>query len=679
MRLRTRVSITAGAGLAALALLFAGAGGLRESLASQRLAETAIAGQIALWEEAIAVETGELHRQLDVLATDATLVAAVRSGDHERIAREVGALVGTPAPGMTMMLAVMSSQREVLHATHPELATALLDASTFDRVMGGARAQGLRHASIDSPWLLAATRIQGTDSAVLVIGRSVMPVLRRMATRLEGSATLLTSRGHVAAGSDPAQWSRLHAWVAPNEAAHESIEFGDSMFTLTAVPVRDIAGDAAGSLVVLSDRTASLASARSAGLVTLLGALALAVGVIALLDTMLRRSFQPLESAISTLSGMSGEASQTRLGSARADEISSLAHAVAAFRRNAHALSGSRALRERVRRRQESMIRKQLDALAGSIDVDHDDRIVGLLSPVHTGAGEDEPLRRLAAVMGELTGRIVDQHRSLRSMIEELREALVTRTRLAAIEKDLQIAAQVQRSILPRELPSDTRIDLGHCLAPARDIGGDFYDYFMLDDERLAFVIADVSGKGVPAALFMAVARTLLKSAASFLTEPSQCMRVFNDRISAENEQMLFVTVFYGVLHLPTGRVDYVNAGHNPPYLLTGDGVLSPVDVLASIPVGVLEGFDYETQTLQLSPGDRLFLYTDGVTEAFDPGQVAFGEEGLERQLTLLGTQALPQQTCDTVLEEVRRFEAGEPASDDVTCVCLRFLGAATG
>ncbi len=293
------------------------------------------------------------------------------------------------------------------------------------------------------------------------------------------------------------------------------------------------------------------------------------------------------------------------------------------------------------------------------------------------GGSDEEQLRQLAGVMNELSGRLIDQHQRLTGMVQELREALITKTRLAGLEQELQIAAQVQLSILPRNPPQDARVQL-HChIVPAREVGGDFYDYFFIDNEHLGFVIADVSGKGVPAALFMTITRTLLKATAQFIAEPTQCVGQLNDLLANENEQMMFVTLFYGVLHLPTGQLQYVNAGHNPPYLLRADGHVEQLPRTKGMAVAVSEGFPYRSASVQLQPGELVMLYTDGVTEAFDPDSQEYGEARLEQVLrqACANTDRHPLHVAQALLADVHAFERGAPQADDITCMALRYQG----
>ena len=446
-----------------------------------------------------------------------------------------------------------------------------------------------------------------------------------------------------------------------------------------------LAGHTAGALVTLDERSAEADASRFLGQLALGGTLVLVLAVLLGLNFYLGRSFRPLEHAITVLQALARGDTSVRLQHRGNDEIGRIAQAVVSLRRTAQELMAGRALRERVRRRQERLIQRQLHTLADATDIGRREEILGLLQTHsnHSAAqGDEELLRQLAAVMGDLTQRLIQQHQSLSSMVVELREALVTKTRLAGLEQELQIAAQVQLSILPRELPTDPRVQL-HChITPAREVGGDFYDYFHLDDEHLGFVMADVSGKGVPAALFMAITRTLLKATALFVTAPTLCIGKLNDLLAKENEQMMFVTIFYGVLHLPTGQVTYVNAGHNPPYQLLADSRVQAVPRTGGMAVAVSEDFPYREGRLTLAPGETLFLYTDGITEAFDCDAQEYGDARLEAVLQGLqqpqggaGRRLPPTDLCNAVLADVHQFERGAPQADDITCMALRYQG----
>ena len=253
------------------------------------------------------------------------------------------------------------------------------------------------------------------------------------------------------------------------------------------------------------------------------------------------------------------------------------------------------------------------------------------------------------------------------------RAGMEAREQLTAIEQELEIAARIQASILPRDfLPG--RMDFGVYaeMMPARRVGGDFYDFFLIDDERLGFVIGDVSGKGIPAALFMAVSRTLLQAVALQGASPADCLCYANRVLGAQGEPGVFVTVFYGILHTRTGELEYGLAGHNPPYRLSASGDLQAIEEPGGVVVGLLKDAAYETGRLQLDPGDSIFLFTDGVTEAMNPEQRFFGERRLREALAPMGSFA-PLGVVQSVLAAVAEFTASAPQSDDITAICVRW------
>jgi len=205
-------------------------------------------------------------------------------------------------------------------------------------------------------------------------------------------------------------------------------------------------------------------------------------------------------------------------------------------------------------------------------------------------------------------------------------------------------------------------------------MGGDFYDFFLIDAERLGFVIADVSGKGVPAAIFMAVTRSLLKATALTAIEPAQCLQHVNDLLSPDNESAMFTTVFYGILHTGTGEVAYSNAGHHAPYILRGVKDIEPLAGTGDMALGVSEAARFVTRNAVLGKGDRLFLYTDGITEAMDGNECMFSDSRLRGFLENTN-ECSPAEIIRGVVSVLRRFTGGFPQSDDITALALRYRG----
>ena len=248
---------------------------------------------------------------------------------------------------------------------------------------------------------------------------------------------------------------------------------------------------------------------------------------------------------------------------------------------------------------------------------------------------------------------------------------------LESIQSDLAVAGEIQKAILPCRFPPFPEIkslDIYASMTPAKEIGGDFYDFFRLDDDRIGLVIADVSGKGVPAALFMAVSNTLLRSISMTKDNSQDCIDELNRLLCRVNVNSMFVTVFYGILNHRTGELDYTNGGHNPAYVLRGkNGELERLGHFPNLVIGGFEDFSYKSESAQLDPGDSLFLYTDGITEAFDAKDEAFGDERLEDSLV-----ELYHDDAKTIIEgvyaDLGEFIGDRTQSDDITMLVVKRL-----
>lgn len=263
--------------------------------------------------------------------------------------------------------------------------------------------------------------------------------------------------------------------------------------------------------------------------------------------------------------------------------------------------------------------------------------------------------------------------RTLRHMVE-WRDALSSRDKLVALQNELDIANQMQQSILPTVFPQSAEYGVFASMEPARNVGGDFYDVIRLDDGRIGLAVADVSDKGVPAALMMMSSRTLLKGAAIGKLEPGKVLQEVNDLLNNENEAAMFVTVFYVVYDPATGEFTYANGGHNPPLVIHADGSSDLLPLTNGIALGVAPGIEYEQKTVVLAPGDTALLYTDGVTEAMNRDDEEFGIERLKTTFSQ-SPPTDPRQANDEVFRAVHEFVGDTLQSDDITCLTLHRSG----
>ncbi|MDR3332580.1 MAG: SpoIIE family protein phosphatase [Synergistaceae bacterium] len=291
----------------------------------------------------------------------------------------------------------------------------------------------------------------------------------------------------------------------------------------------------------------------------------------------------------------------------------------------------------------------------------------GDLLPIELNIRTRDEIEVLASSFEKMT-------RDLARYVSDLTRATAAKER---IEGELMVARSIQSGILPSifpPFPDRDEFDIYAYMTPAKEVGGDFYDFFMTDDSHVAIVIADVSGKGVPAALMMMVARTLIKNEALSDEEPGDILARVNERLCEGNSVCMFVTSFLGIYDIGTGVLKYANAGHNPPILAHSAGNADFLPCARSLVLAVMEGTDYESQETRLDPGDNILLYTDGVTEAFNGEGEAFSEQRLLNVANLSHAWEGPREIIELVSDELDKFVEGTEQSDDITMIALARL-----
>jgi len=280
---------------------------------------------------------------------------------------------------------------------------------------------------------------------------------------------------------------------------------------------------------------------------------------------------------------------------------------------------------------------------------------------------EDADTRRFRQKRVEIVNSIAQQV-ALSIQNEHLQREMVNRERL---EHEVQLARQIQQTFLPDHLPEFPGWDLAATWLTARQVGGDFYDVFELPGGRLGLFIADVSDKGIPAAIFMAVTRTLVRAVVYDTPSPAETMRRVNALIIPDNHQSMFVTAVYGVLAVKSGAFTYANAGHNAPIWIGGaDGKLKSLHRTGPA-LGIIEDMSVEERTITLDPGDFILLYTDGLTEAFSPEDDIYGEERLQ-QLLKTTEKVTARGVLNAIEASVNQFMGPLPAADDLTMLAVK-------
>lgn len=273
-------------------------------------------------------------------------------------------------------------------------------------------------------------------------------------------------------------------------------------------------------------------------------------------------------------------------------------------------------------------------------------------------------------LMGMMAQRL---HRNNQALIKEIEEQL----KYKQLEKDFETAGKIQANIVPngaRLFPQRPEIEVYARTQQARAVGGDFYDALALDQDRIYLAIGDATGKGMPAALFMMRTFTSLRFLISSCSHLEEVLPALNKTLLKKNDDMMFVSMWVGILDLKTGVLQYVNGGHHPPFAALGDGVFEPLALPNGPIVGVVEEAPYDVATLQLEPGDTIFLYTDGVPEAYDNNYEAFEIDRIEASLNSHQQPSVKTLVCD-LEDQITAFVDGAPTHDDLTMLAFRYVG----
>jgi sigma-B regulation protein RsbU (phosphoserine phosphatase) len=326
--------------------------------------------------------------------------------------------------------------------------------------------------------------------------------------------------------------------------------------------------------------------------------------------------------------------------------------------------------------------------------------LVMLIALIFMARSISRPIQELAVAAQEVAAGRLDYKFSAGSTIEEVRDLTyafhkMTRdlqmrmqelryntTVTERLQGELSGARSIQMSLLPKVFPAfpeRPEIDIHAVVRPAREVGGDFYDFYFLDERRLCVAIGDVSGKGIGAALFMAVTKTLLKSKSSPALSPSQIVQRVNREVCEGGDNGMFVTLVYALLDTHTGEFEFCNAGHLPPLQIAGEsGEITQVQSRGGIALGLMPEAEYPTATLQMAPGDTLVFFTDGITEALDPERNFFAALRLRGSLEGAHTQPVAALTRNLV-QDVRNFCGGREQADDIAVLALRWNGPPAG
>lgn len=689
MLLQTRIILFVLATLTVVAGLLLGFASLREDAADERARVQELARLDTAWQLAVAGAAGRIDQSLGRLTGDPEIARGLAAEDRGALGARMAALGLLGGEGGVGDVNLIGADGDLLYSSDPALDPApLLNRMTLDPILTGRRlARGVR--LIDGQRLLvvagAPLYADGAVVGAAVAGLGFPAALEVLRQTGGGRVFAVARDGAVIDGKTDPLWPAVAPLVHPAERGIVDLVADGRRYALASLPVADLAGGRVATVLIASDVTQtveehalwSLAYVAAVALV-----LAIALG---LLYAYLRRNFATLDSAVGALQDLArGRVMGYVELPAGNDEIGRIAGAVDVFRGVMRDIERSAGQRERRLRRQQRFIRRQMEALAVTLEEEARQSLLEELRQIEAethdaqsaqSKGVGDELGLLALGFSRLATRVSTQQVQLTQMVRDLRDALADKRRLISLQQELEIARTMQLTILPQVFPDLAELDIAARMIPAKEVGGDFYDFFPISETKVAFVIADVSGKGIPAAFFMLITRTMLRAIAESGVGPAETMRRVNNLLAAENEQMMFVTVFYAELDLLTGVLCFSNGGHNPPLRIAGrNGAVAELERVPGMALAAMPDMPYTERSLTLETGDMVILFTDGVTEAFNDSDTMYGDA---RLVEAVGRQAsaTARDGLDGVLSDVARFTAGAPQSDDITCLVLRWRG----
>ena len=704
MLLRTRISLLVILAFAVICVVLALASLKREELIEEQFSGATIADRATLWRKITAGLVQRMEDKAWIAAEDGALIKAVYTGDQVAVQR-LGAIVAGKLrdQGLADRFDVLNADGTLAYSSRPSVfQTPIITAEVARHAaLEGVRIHGVGNDQDRNIAVVLGVPLNAPSGSVGVAGTAVYATsideaIREMEQATQSSVLIVNRRGRLLAGAEGALWDKVGKLIDLSGVdSLQTVEANERFYSAVVLPERAELGSLVARLVSIKDVTNLAHQQKRVSQFTIGAMVSFLVFVLIGLGYYMSRAFAPLTDGVGVLNALSRGDLQARVEGTggRNDEVGRIAGAVNVFRANLIAFDRFRRSRERQRRRQERFIRREMTELADTLDKDERDTVLAELDQLEhvvrdtPGDGgvvlsiadatdsastaltrELDSLAMTALAFHKMSDRVQDQN-------QRLREALATKSAFIALQKELDIAARVQLSLLPKTMPLSETVEMTGIMRPAKEVGGDFYDFFHLDEHHIGIVVADVSGKGVPAGLFMVMARTMIRATARLHVEaPGQVLAIVNDFLEQNNAEDLFVTVFYGVLDDRNGRFVYANGGHNPP-ILVDRADASPLATTGGVALGMFDGLDYADAHVDMETGARLVLFSDGVTEAFNDSDEAFGDHRLLDTARTLPEEQGPDKDVTDIVSAVDFFTGEAPQFDDITCVVLVYKG----
>ena len=704
MLLRTRISLLVILAFAVICVGLTLASLKREDLLRVQYSGATTTDRSNLWAKINGSLLLRMEDKAWIAAEDESLRRAVYSGDQDVVQR-LGAIVTAQLvdQGIADRLDVLYADGTLAYSSQSAVfqSSIIATRAARDAILQGSRIRGTGNDQQRNVALVLGIPLGAPAGAVGIAGMaiyatSIDEAIREMEQATQSSVLIVNRRGRLLAGSADALWESLRKLIDLSAVGTlQTVETDNRVYSTVVLPQTADLGSLVARLISIKDVTDLARRQEQVSQITIGAAFSFLILVLVGLGYYMARSFAPLTDGVAVLNALSHGDLEARIeGADGQDEVGRIAGGVNVFRANLVAFDRFRRSRERQRRRQERFIRREMTELADTLDEeervavlaeldqlehlvrdapDNEGRVMSIADATDSASTaltrESDSLAMTALAFQKMSDRVQIQNQSLR-------EALAAKNAFIALQKELDIAARVQLSLLPDTMPLSESAEMTGIMRPAKEVGGDFYDYFHLDQHHIGVVVADVSGKGVPAGLFMVMTRTLMRATAvRHVDKPGRVLASVNDFLEQNNSEELFVTLFYGVLDERTGRFVYANGGHNPPILVDSGGA-NPLEMTGGVALGMFDGLDYSDAHVDMEPGARLVLFSDGVTEAFNDDEEAFGDDRLLDTTRTLPEAQGPAQDVTDIVHAVDEFTGEADQFDDITCVVLVYKGA---
>lgn len=698
MLLRFRLSLLV---LFAFAVVCAGlvlASFQREELVRQQFSEAALLDRSTVFQQIQRQLINHMEDSAWRLQADNALAHGIGDADREAIRRRAAELAKRlREEDGVHRFDVLLADGSLAYSSRPGVlqSSLIADSVTREAVAAGIRLRGVGNDRQRNIALVLGVPVSsgGQWVGMGVFATDIRVAVEEMERVTQATVVLVNRRGRLLEGAAEALWRDLRAETDLGELdSIQTIEANDRVYSAVVLPQTASVGSLVARVVSIQDVTERALREQYVSRITVVAAVVFLVIVLVGLNFYIFRAFIPLNEGVSVLNALSrGDLRAQIEHTGGRDEVGRIASAVNLFRTSLVAFHSFRRSRERQRQRQERFIRRQLSHLAETLDHEErtevlaemerlenqvrrvrvdDTEALSLENAIGGAAAarreESDSLAMTATAFKNLSDRVQVQNQSLR-------DALAAKNAFIALQRELDIAARVQLSLVPSEALPSPVFEIAGTMRPAKEVGGDFYDFFRLDSNRVGVVIADVSGKGVPSALFMVMVRTLMQSTAHHLERPGEVLARVNDFLEDNNSEELFVTVFYGVLEEDSGRFTFANGGHDPPIISDRNGTRE-LETTGGIMLGMFPGYEFADASVMLERDSRLVLTTDGISEAFNAQSEAFGNQRLLDLLRAMPAQA-PEADLADITGAVKAFAGDAPQFDDITCVVLRYRG----